>query len=148
MRNIKEIVSHFMPESALGGSVGDTSSERLGGDDRTNLTRRVSESAAKPISELTTADVATMLRQEVGGDFALALALMIISEEPLICGDSYSGDILKLALERDWQAWLRTEKYGVDPYWLISSVESTVSGLRTLSAELEDAFKKNFSAID
>ena len=147
MRNIKEIVSQLMSESALGGSVNDASSERLGCDDRTNLTRRVSESVAKPISELTTADVATMLRQEVGGDFALALALMIISEEPLICGDSYSGDLLKLALERDWQAWLRTEKYGVDPHWLISSVESTVSGLRTLSAELEGALKKNFSGI-
>ena len=88
-----------------------------------------------------------MLRQNVGGDLALALALMIISDEPLICGDSYSGDILKLTLERDWPAWLRTEQFGVDPYWLVSSVESTVSGLRTLTDELEDAFKKNFSTI-
>jgi len=144
MKNISQVVSQFLAPDLLQQSIQQLSGQVFPKDERTQLTRRVSTATSKPIAELGADEIVTLLRQQCGGDVALALALMLISEEPLMCGDSHSGDLLQLALQREWNAWLATEKYGVDPYGLISSIESTINGLKDLCVELEGSLKKNF----
>ncbi len=130
----------FMPAEFF-----DQSINRLNGwadfrDDRSNLTRRVAEALAKPMKELRSGELATLLRQRMGGDIVLALGLMVVSEEPLIRADSGSGDLLELVMQYGWADWSRTQAYGVDPYGLIGMVEATISGLRELTGGLEASF--------
>ena len=143
-KSIREVIKRFLPDDLLKKSIQQILGSEFQTDNRTNLTRRVSEAASKPMVELGTDDIVMLLRQDVGEELTLAIALMLISEEPLMCGDACSGDLLQLALQRGWHAWLNTEKYGVDPYGLISAIESTVNGLKDLCAVLEGSLKTNF----
>lgn len=141
-KNICSVASLFLPADVLEKSINEINGEINSHDWRTNLTIRVSEALSKPIKSLCAEEITTLLRQGIGGEITLALGLMLVSEEPMICGDSYCGDILKLVLERSWAEWIKTEKYGVDPYGLSAMIESTVFGLKSLGDELEILCKK------
>lgn len=139
-QNIFPLTSLFMPAEFFDQSINRLNGRADSPDDRTTLTRRVAEAQAKPMKELRSGELATLLRQRMGGDIALALGLMLVSEQPLIGADSGSGDLLGLVMQYEWADWLRTRAYGVDPYWLVGMLEATVSGLRTLAGELEASF--------
>ncbi|MFC4159049.1 contact-dependent growth inhibition system immunity protein [Chitinimonas lacunae] len=139
---ILPIVEKYLPPEVSSQSINGITQNPFPEDNRTNLTTRLSEICAKPIKELRTDDIATLLRQDVGDDISLAIALMLISEEPLICADSYSGDILMLTTQKTWEQWLATEVYGIDPYWLAGYVQDTIIALKELSIELAENLEK------
>lgn len=131
-----------MSDGMLEKSIDEIDGQGNVADPRTNLTRRVAEARGKPIKDLMTDELCTLLRQRMGGTIALALGLFIVSEEPLICGDVGSGDLLQLTLEYDWSDWLATQQYGTDPWISMSTADSTVSGLRQSISEWEKLYAK------
>lgn len=139
-QTIHPLTRLFMPAEFFDQSINQVNGRADLRDGRSHLTRRVAEALAKPMKELRSDELATLLRQRTGGDIALALALMLVSEEPLICADSGSGDLLELVMQYGWADWSRTQAYGVDPYWLIGMLESTISRLRELAGGLEASF--------
>lgn len=50
----------------------------------------------KPVSEFTVADLRIMIGQDISSEILIPIALNRFSEDPLICGDFYDGDLLSV----------------------------------------------------
>ncbi len=63
----------------------------------------------KQLSSLTREEIRLCLSQKIGVRWILPLAINILLQEPLACGDMYEGDILSNALRLPQQEWERNE---------------------------------------
>ncbi len=106
-----------------------------------NLVNRINKIIQKSIIDLTTEDIAVLLRQKIGGSFLLAIALMIIVEEPFIKAENYAVDLLNYCLEYSWSEWLEIEVYNIDPYDTIASIEFAVIGIEKKIDEYKYKYK-------
>lgn len=65
----------------------------------TYLVKRCHALRHLPLKELTTEDLRILIGQEIGLLFLVPLALEVLERDPLIEGDFYPGDLLKLVAE-------------------------------------------------
>nr|WP_229505422.1 contact-dependent growth inhibition system immunity protein [Massilia mucilaginosa] len=101
------------------------------------LARRVAAAQAKPLKLLQTDELCTLLRQREGGVLALALALYIVGQEPLIQADASPGDLFSLTLEYDWADWHAAQRFGIDPWVCLLEAQSAIAGLRASIAGMD-----------
>ena len=148
IQKLHSILSFYFSSEMLLKSIDQINGVDEPLDLQTDLTRRATEARRKPIGELTTRELCTLLRQGEGGTITLSLGMFIATEEPMISADNGSGDLLELLLEYDWKDWKKTVQYGNDPWGFISRVESTISGLRDSLEEMEKRCAKVDAACD
>ncbi len=69
--------------------------------ERTSLIDRCHRLRKKPLGYFSPGDVRVMISQDIGAAFLMPLALALLRQDPMVCGDYYEGDLLMAALRVD-----------------------------------------------
>lgn len=68
----------------------------------TGLMQRCYKYRKVPISSLKAGEIRTLISQDIGTKFLLTRVLQLLSEDILIEGDLYEGDLLEVTLKINW----------------------------------------------
>jgi len=96
----------------------------------------------KPLRDFTSGDLRLMIGQEIGLDYLVPLALEVLSDNPLLEGTFYRGDLLLAVLRIQTNFW----QDNPDLWWQVAELVTEVECIReTLETAFPSAIQ-NFQA--
>jgi hypothetical protein len=98
-------------------------------DSVTPLVARVMALRAKPLNELTPADLRTLIAQQEGLEQVVPLAIDALTDDVLISADLYQGDLLSAILRVPQDFWLSHPDLRNRAELLRESAEEIVAGI-------------------
>jgi hypothetical protein len=83
----------------------------------------------KPLNQFTVEDLRIMIGQRLGLEFLIPIALDHLEHDPLVEGDFYPGDLLKMTLDAGEEFWARHPEYHEHIRKIIHSVQELLPTL-------------------
>jgi hypothetical protein len=114
------------------------------GDADSHIGEQIRALADKPLRELSSEDLAFLLRQSAGLQFVAPLALERLAIHPLTHHDYYPGVLLVAALGVDQSFWRQHAQWRTD---LDEIAQRTLASLRRRSHKKQEKFRISLEAL-
>src|SRR5437763_8456834 len=104
-------------------------------NDDTWLVRRMTQLSRKPVIQFTNAELGIVIRQRVGLEYVIPIAIDRLSENPFLKAEYYFGDLLSAVLGVSEGFW----KSHQDQYWMMLEL---ASGLPIIVEQLDSEIRE------
>ena len=109
----------------------------------TSLVGREIEFAKKPLKDFTPENLRFMIQQKLGWKYLIPMAIEVLTENPLISGDLYEGDLLKSVVSVDKEFWENNPELWYEVEEIIVQAEIIIETFQQTIFPETTKFRKN-----
>ena len=109
----------------------------------TSLVGREIEFAKKPLKDFTPENLRFMIQQKLGWKYLIPMAIEVLTENPLISGDLYEGDLLKSVVSVDKEFWENNPELWYEVEEIIVQAEIIIETFQQTILPEITKFRKN-----